>query len=54
MTILDKVIAAVTPAETQEERDNARAQARAVANDSPWLRRVLQHHQEIESAFAAV
>jgi hemerythrin superfamily protein len=54
MTILDKVIAAVTPAESQEERDNARQQASAAANDSPWLRRVLQHHQEIESAFAAV
>lgn len=54
MTILDKVIAAVTPTETQEERDSARAQARTAANDSPWLRRVLQHHQEIEAAFAAV
>jgi hemerythrin superfamily protein len=54
MTILDKVIAAVTPTESQQDRDNARAQARAAANDSPWLQRVLQHHQEIESAFAAV
>jgi hypothetical protein len=54
MTILDKIIVAVTPGESQEERDHARANARPIANDSPWLRRVLQHHEEVEAAFAAV
>jgi len=54
MTILDKVIAAVTPLESEEERQSARAQARLAANDAPWLGRVLEHHQQIEAAFAAV
>jgi hemerythrin superfamily protein len=54
MTILDKVIAAVTPPESQEERDRARAKAREASRASPWLARVLEHHQQIESAFAAV
>jgi len=54
MTILDKVIAAVTPPESQEERQKARAEARAVAQHSPWLARVLEHHERIEAAFAAV
>jgi hemerythrin superfamily protein len=54
MTILDKVIAAVTPPESQAERDEARSKARAAAQNSPWLARVLEHHQQIEAAFAAV
>jgi len=54
MTILDKVIAAVTPPESQEERDSARAKARDAAQAAPWLARVLTHHQQIEAAFAAV
>lgn len=54
MTILDKVIAAVTPPESQAERQSARAKARAAASNSPWLGRVLDHHQQIEAAFAAV
>jgi hemerythrin superfamily protein len=54
MTILDKVIAAVTPPESQEARERARAEAREAAKGSPWLARVLEHHQQIEAAFAAV
>lgn len=54
MTILDKVIAAVTPLETEEERQSARASARTMAEDTPWLARVLEHHQQIEAAFASV
>jgi iron-sulfur cluster repair protein YtfE (RIC family) len=53
MTILDKVIAAVTPTETPEERASARMKAREAASTSPWLRRVLDHHQQVEAAFAA-
>lgn len=53
MTILDKVIAAVTPPESDEERAEARAKARAIAG-SGWLALILDHHQEIEEAFAAV
>ena len=54
MTILDKVIAAVTPLESEEERQSARTRARATAVNAPWLVRVLEHHQQIEAAFAAV
>lgn len=54
MTILDKVIAAVTPLESEDERRAARAKARQAANEAPWLGRVLEHHQQIEAAFAAV
>ena len=54
MSVLDKVIAAVTPLESEEERQSARTQARQAANEAPWLARVLEHHQQIEAAFAAV
>ena len=54
MTIIDKVIAAVTPLETEDERRAARAKAKQASNEAPWLGRVLEHHQQIEAAFAAV
>lgn len=54
MTILDKVIAAVTPDPTPEERLSARARAQEAAVESPWLESVLTHHQQVEAAFAAV
>ena len=54
MTILDKIIATVTPLESDEERQTARAGARKAAVNSPWLVRVLEHHQQIEMAFVAV
>ena len=54
MTILDKVIAAVTPDPTDEKMQEARAKARELAANSGWLTMVLDHHLEIEQAFAAV
>jgi hypothetical protein len=54
MSIIDKVVAAVTPIESDEERRSTRATARQAANEAPWLGRVLDHHQQIEAAFAAV
>ncbi len=54
MSVLDKVIAAVTPAETQRARREARAKARECATPGDWLERALDHHLQIESAFAAV
>jgi len=54
MSLLDKVIAAVTPTETPEERLEARTKARAAAARAEWLRLVLAHHEEVERAFAAV
>jgi hypothetical protein len=54
MSILDKVVAAVTPLESDEQRAEARAKAREAATDGDWLSLVLDHHRQIEAAFAAV
>jgi len=54
MSILDKVVAAVTPPESEEARQEARAKARAAATPGDWLSMVLEHHVGIEHAFAAV
>ena len=54
MSVLDKVIAAVTPPESDEERAQARVKARSLAGSSGWLAMILAHHVEIESAFDAV
>jgi hypothetical protein len=54
MSILDKVVAAVTPLESDEQRAEARAKAREAATDGDWLSLMLDHHRQIEAAFAAV
>jgi hemerythrin superfamily protein len=54
MSILDKVVAAVTPPENDEQRAEARTKARNAATDGDWLSLVLNHHSQIEVAFAAV
>jgi hemerythrin superfamily protein len=54
MSVLDKVMAAVTPDPTDEKMQEARAKARAAAGNSGWLALVLDHHLEIEDRFAAV
>jgi len=54
MSILDKVVAAVTPPESDEQRAEARAKARNAATDGDWLSLVLEHHTQIEAAFVAV
>jgi hypothetical protein len=54
MSLIDKVVAAVTPPETEEKRREARAKARAAARENDWLWLILQHHVQIEEAFAAV
>jgi len=54
MSILDKVVAAVTPLESDEERIEARTKARNAATEGDWLSLVLDHHGQIEAAFAAV
>ena len=54
MSILDKVVAAVTPPESEEARRQARAKAQAAASPGDWLSMVLDHHKHIETAFAAV
>lgn len=54
MSIVDKVIAAVTPPESEEARAQARAQANEAATPGDWLAQILEHHLDIEEAFAAV
>jgi len=54
MSIVDKVVAAVTPPESEESRRKARAKALAAAGEGDWLAIVLEHHMQIETAFAAV
>jgi hemerythrin superfamily protein len=54
MSLLDKVVAAVTPLESEEQRAEARQKAQGAATDGDWLSLVLQHHRQIESGFAAI
>ncbi|MDB5705467.1 MAG: hypothetical protein JWN66_2583 [Sphingomonas bacterium] len=54
MSVLDKVIAAVTPPESDEARAKARAKAEAAAKPGNWLSTILDHHRQIEAQFAAV
>jgi hypothetical protein len=54
MSLIDRVVAAVTPPESQQKRGAARAKARAAAGENDWLRMILQHHEQIEAVFAAV
>jgi hypothetical protein len=52
MSIIDKVVSAVTPPESDEARAKARAKAEAVAKPGEWLALILDHHREIEARFA--
>ncbi len=54
MSVVDKMIAAVTPIESPRERIEARARARTSAAPGDWLSLVLEHHVQIEAAFDAV
>ena len=54
MSILDKVVAAVTPPESEKARREARDKAMAAATPGDWLSMALEHHQAIEAAFLAV
>ena len=54
MSLMDKVVAAVTPPESEEKRREARARAQAAAGENDWLGLILRHHVQIEGAFAAV
>jgi len=54
MSVLDKIVAAVTPPESDETRLSARAVARAETSAGDWLNAILDHHDRIEAAFGAV
>jgi hypothetical protein len=53
MSVIDKVLGAITPMPNEEKRAEATANARAVAQSGDWLSMVLDHHEEIRAAFAA-
>ncbi|PZR36935.1 hemerythrin domain-containing protein [Caulobacter segnis] len=52
MSIVDKVLGAITPPETEEDRAEATAKARAAAAQGDWLSMALDHHDQIRAAFA--
>jgi len=54
MAILDKVIAAVTPPESDEARAQARQQAEAAAVQGTWFALVLNHHDRLRATFREV
>ena len=51
MSIVDKMLGAITPPESQDARDKATAKARAAATPGDWLSLALDHHGQIRSAF---
>jgi hypothetical protein len=54
MSVLDKVIAAITPPESAEARRKAREEATRLATPGDWLAQILDHHRRIEALFASV
>jgi hemerythrin superfamily protein len=54
MSLIEKAVAALTPSESREARQEARARAHALAGPDDWLSNVLAHHRQIETAFADV
>ena len=54
MSIIDRMIAAVTPPESDEARLEARTKATRAALPGDWLDQILQHHMDIEDAFGDV
>lgn len=51
MSIVDQVISALTPPETDEARREATAKARAAAIPGDWLSSILDHHDAIRGLF---
>ena len=52
MSFLDKIVAAISPPVSAEDRDEARRKAGAMARPGDWLSHVLEHHRRIEACFA--
>ena len=52
MSFLDKIMATVMPPESDQDRAEARKRAEALASGNGWLAMALEHHRQIESAFA--
>jgi len=52
MSVIDKVLGAITPAPDEAKRAEATANARALATRGDWLTMVLNHHDVIREAFS--
>ena len=52
MTLLNKLVSAVTPTESDAARKEARVKAQEAAKPGDWLAMILAHHEAIEAAFA--
>ena len=51
LSVIDKILGAVTPPVSEEKRSEATANARAVADSGDWLSLALDHHDMIRDAF---
>ncbi|MFE9083818.1 hemerythrin domain-containing protein [Brevundimonas sp. NPDC003935] len=51
MSVIDKALAAITPAPSAEKRAEATAAAREAAAPGDWLSAALDHHEAIRAAF---
>jgi hypothetical protein len=52
MSFLDKLMSKVMPPESDQERADARAKAEQLSHGHGWLAMALEHHRQIENAFA--
>lgn len=52
MSVIDKVLGAITPLPNEERRAEATRNAREQAAEGDWLSMVLDHHELIRTAFA--
>jgi len=52
MSVVDKIIGALTPMPDEERRAEATAEAREAAGNQDWLSMVLDHHELIRTAFS--
>jgi len=53
MSFFDKITAALTPPESEEDRREARQKVRSLSTGSDWLGAAISHHEQIEEAFGA-
>lgn len=52
MSIIDDTVAALSPTFSDEDRAEARDRARSIATPGDWLSMILDHHVQLEDAFA--
>jgi hypothetical protein len=52
MSFLDKLMSKVMPPESDQDRAEARAKAERLSHGHGWLAMALDHHRQIEDAFA--